>query len=421
MVGKHSSLHVIGVMFVGLSIISFLLQTSFLNSSCGSQGLHRILLHRDSDTGGSDFVLRRRDENLAAEAEQQYQQADGDSPAATTTDDDDDNIVTGPKSSDVAAIAVATLDDNHSMAAAVSVSEPATGGRPRVLIGIFTKDSPSEQRCRHRQRKLLRSHPHVCSLDHYIHGGQPSDCHLLYTFVVGGNPNVSTELVDDSRPMVLSHTNNPHRYEGKDMLEPDVTLLNIKENMNDGKSQTYFAWAGKLAKKYNIDYVVKQDTDTILYLDKFFAFVDNMLPPAPYNRNILAGSVVDKVWWGHDKVHRRAPLEKWAIRKYGGLLHLYAEGQWYLMSPDLAEVVQQQAILGPTETKKYVAGHEDHDVSAMVFHSERPVNFIIISLQQRHWLHNVKISLGNDRWNRLWERETNRMQRHVRQLKLAKK
>jgi hypothetical protein len=399
-----NSLLPIGALFVGLSVVSFLLQINFLNLSCSREETQRMMSAKDTySEEGSGSALRRRDESLAAEAYQQTNNGDPNS-GRTSAETDDDNIVTGPQSTDLAAIKNA-----------IRAASPPT--RPRVLIGIFSADFPTEQRCRHRQRKLLRTHPHVCSLGQYLRE-EPVDCQLIYTFVVGGNPDASnTELVDNARPMVLSldHKDNPHDYQGKDIREPDVTLLNIRENMNEGKSQTWFAYAAQLAKDYPIDYIVKQDTDTILYLDRYFDFVDTMLPPAPYNRNIMAGSVVDKFWWGEDKVNRQAPAERWAIRKYGGLLHLYVEGQWYLMSPDLARTVQQQAVLGPEETQKYIAGHEDHDVSAMAFHSERPINLIIVSMQQRHWLHNVKISLGNGRWNRLWERETKRMHQYAQQ------
>ena len=398
-----TSLHLVGVMFVTLSVVSFVLQINFLGSSCTSQEAARIVLEMESGDASAS-ALRRRDQTLAEEADQKKSEAD------------DDDIVTGPKATNITLVSEIGADKteaDNSLSVAVA-SQPS---RPRVLIGIFSADFPTEQRCRHRQRRLLRTYPHVCSLDKYM-SKHPADCHLVYTFVLGGNPDApSTELLDDtSRPWVLPSTaaDNPRQYTGKDILAPDVTLLNIRENMNDGKSQTWFAYAAKIAEEHSIDYIVKQDTDTILYLDKFFDFVDTMLPPAPYNRNIMAGSVVDKFWWGADKVNRRAPAEKWAIQRYGGLLHLYVEGQWYLMSPSLANTVQQQALLGPDETSKYFAGHEDHDVSAMAFHSERPINLIIISMQQRHWLHNVKISLGNGRWNRLWERETNRMVRHVK-------
>ena len=392
-------------MFVTLSIVSFVLQISFLGSSCTSQEIARFMLDLESGDASAS-ALRRRDQTLAEQADNKK------------SDADDDNIVTGPKmtkNTNTSVVSVTETDKTESMSLSVAASPPS---RPRVLIGIFSADFPSEQRCRHRQRRLLRTHPHVCSLDKYL-SKHPADCHLVYTFVLGGNADApSTELLDDNtRPWVLPSTAadnpNPNQYKGKDILSPDVTLLNIQENMNDGKSQTWFAYAAKIAEEHSIDYIVKQDTDTILYLDRYFQFVDTTLPPAPYNRNIMAGSVVDKFWWGADKVNRQAPAEKWAIQRYGGLLHLYVEGQWYLMSVDAARTVRQQALLGPEETTKYFAGHEDHDVSALAFHSERPINLIIISMQQRHWLHNVKISLGNGRWNRLWDRETNRMMRHV--------
>ena len=360
----------IGVLFATLLMVSFVLQISFLGSPASIQETARIILEMDA----SATRLRQREQTLTEAANQK--------------------------------------EADHSLS--VAVSPPPS--RPRVLLGIFSADFPNEEPCRHRQRRLLRIHPHACSLDKYLEE-HTAECHLIYTFVLGGNPDApSTELLDDkSRPWVLPSTaaDNPRQYNGTDILAADVTLLNIKENMNDGKSQTWFSYAATLVDDHSIDYIAKQDTDTILYLDRFFDFVDTMLPPPPYNRNILAGSVVDKLWWGADRVHRQAPTEEWAVKRYGSLLHLYAAGQWYLMSPSLAKTVQQQALLGPSETSKYFAGHEDHDLSAMAFHSKQPIHLIIISIPQYHWLHNVKFSSRDDRWNQTWEKETNRMMRHV--------
>ena len=55
--------------------------------------------------------------------------------------------------------------------------------------------------------------------------------------------------------------------------------------MEDGKSQTWIAYASSLADEYNIDYIVKQDSDSMLILDKFFEFIDGSLPASPYNHH----------------------------------------------------------------------------------------------------------------------------------------
>lgn len=187
--------------------------------------------------------------------------------------------------------------------------------------------------------------------------------------------------------------------------------------MNEGKSQTWFKYAAELMETYEIDYVAKSDTDTLLFLDQLLLFVDENLPPAPYNRNILAGSVADKWWWGNLlEAPENEPAEGYFIEKYGKDLHLYVEGQCYIMSKDLAQtVVQEAAALGggggaqpqqPQQT--YLEGHEDHDISAMAFHSDKPIKLVIIALEQRFWQHRVKLKLGSN-FHRIWDNEIARM------------
>jgi hypothetical protein len=176
--------------------------------------------------------------------------------------------------------------------------------------------------------------------------------------------------------------------------------------MNQGKSQTWFKYAAHILETYDIDYVAKSDTDSLLFLDQMLDFMDDNLPPAPYNRNILAGSVADK-WWWEQELHsqEKVPAEGYLIGKYGKDLHLYVEGQIYIMSQDLANVVAQEAA---RHDHSYMEGHEDHDISAMAFHSPKPIKLVIIALEQRFWQHRVKLKLGSN-FHRIWDSEISRM------------
>ena len=308
----------VGVLFSTLLVVSFVLQISFLGSPSSIQEAARVILEIESD-------------NTSASALRRCQQTQTDEPDQKTREAEGDTVLTKLMAT-TSLLASMTESVRTAADKRVAVAVPPQR-RSRVLVGIFSADFPNEEPCRQRQRGLLQLYPHVCSLDKYL-SEHPADCHLVYTFVLGGNPDApSTELLDDSsRPWLLPNTtaDNPRLYNGTDILSPDVTLLNIQENMNDGKSQTWFSYAATLVEEHSIDYIAKQDTDTILYLDKFFDFVDIMLPPAPYNYNILAGTVVDKHWWGAAQVNDKSPSEKWFIQRYGALLHLYVSGQWYL-------------------------------------------------------------------------------------------
>lgn len=43
----------------------------------------------------------------------------------------------------------------------------------------------------------------------------------------------------------------------------------VNENMDQGKSQTWFRYAAALVEELNIDHVVKMDSDCLIVLDRF--------------------------------------------------------------------------------------------------------------------------------------------------------
>lgn len=282
---------------------------------------------------------------------------------------------------------------------------PLPNGRLRVLVGILTADFFNDQTYRKRHRALFKlwNDPRVCALPDFkalpIH--ERYRCQLIYTFVMGGNPNVTPELVDDSRPMLAT---KPIKGQSPDLNDPDTTLLNIRENMNEGKSQTWLKYGAELAEEYDLDYIVKCDADAIFHLHEFFEFAYAQLPPAPYNKHVYVGALRDKAYWPRHKTEQeRIRFESYFGNNFEGV-HLYVAGQIYMMSTDLAKFVGQEALRGKCS---YCEGHEDHDISAMAFHSPEPIKLVVIGRSHRFWEHPVK---GEPRWKRIWARETARMQ-----------
>jgi Galactosyltransferase len=298
--------------------------------------------------------------------------------------------------------------------------------RLRVLMGIFTMDKPSQMPYRRQFRKLfdvfhMYNDTRVCSLHDFAMA--PNDeiryqCQLIYTFVVGGLPQQSdnqirTELVQESlsKPFLLPlGQSEQHHIRNKDLIvNNDVTFLNIQENMNDGKSQTWFAYATKVMKQYDLDYAGKMDSDSLPYLDKFFDWARTYLPPPPYNQGILAGAPVDKMWWkGTKKELAEDVREEYFKSKYGKVMHLYAAGQCYILSRDLAETV----VLEAPKSQVYREGHEDHDIGAMAFHSAKPISFHFLSLQQQFWRHPIKRTKKRVmQWRTFWHNENVRLKK----------
>jgi hypothetical protein len=173
-------------------------------------------------------------------------------------------------------------------------------GRLRILFGIFTADFPGERRCRKHHKSLFKlwNAPRVCSIDDFKTRpvAERNECQLIYAFVLGANPDAPPHLLDESRPYEVQRPIKS-TTKAKDINYPDTILLNIRENIEDGKSQTWFKYAAEIAKRYNLDYTAKCDTDSILLLHEFFMFAYINLPPAPYNQHIYAWALCDKVFF----------------------------------------------------------------------------------------------------------------------------
>lgn len=173
--------------------------------------------------------------------------------------------------------------------------------------------------------------------------------------------------------------------------------------MNEGKSQTWMYYGAKIAQEYDLDYVTKCDADSLLHLHEFFQFAYKHLPPAPYNSHVYIGALRDKAYWPrHTTEEERIRFESYFGNQFEGV-HLYVAGQIYIMSTDLAHFIGEEAHKNKCS---YCEGHEDHDISAMAFHSPEPIKLMVIGRSHRFWEHPVK---GEPRWRRIIARETARM------------
>jgi hypothetical protein len=177
--------------------------------------------------------------------------------------------------------------------------------------------------------------------------------------------------------------------------------------MNEGKSQTFCYFASLILKEYNLDYAMKLDGDSILHLHDYFLFAHNHLPPAPYATNVFAGALRDKAYWPPNEPQDMPRLESFWGNEFAGV-HLYLAGQLYILSLDLCQFVSAEAPFSRTRIGQggYLESHEDHDISAMVFHSPTPVHMVTIGKSQRFWEHPVK---GQPRWDRIRLREQARV------------
>lgn len=282
---------------------------------------------------------------------------------------------------------------------------------PKMLIGVFSSDTFNDctHRKRHRELFSIWNDRRTCSLPEYRSGDEDlkEACQVIYTFVVGAGDKATapTEIVDDSVDLLVDRIENPYR---EDINDADVTRLNIKENMNDGKSPTFFYFASTVMEELGFDYAMKLDADALLHLHDYLMFAHNHLPPPPYNTNIFGGPLRDKAGWPKESDPDKIPRKEGFFGQEFEGVHLYMAGQMYFMSYDLCKFVAHEAPFSRMRIAPggYLEGHEDHDVSAMVLHSPTPVHMITIGKSQRFWEHPVK---GEPRWKRVAYREKLRM------------
>jgi len=246
------------------------------------------------------------------------------------------------------------------------VSLPQGSRSSTFLLGIFSKQDDVEQRAAIRQSYLSLHEENICALYLYLtmDNAKQRRCVILYAFVVGGNPNGPTfRNFETASTLILSKEKTPHD------AEDDVIYLDIRENMEDGKTPTWFAYAADLSVRHTIDYISKVDSDTFLHIPALLRLIERDLPPKPT--------------FGMD-----------SRKRYGGVLRefhtcggvhnshcfllqgrVYMSGQFYFVSSDLAIYISSEAVM-PQTTR---LGIEDFDFGMWVFSHPEAINLVVIS------------------------------------------
>lgn len=121
--------------------------------------------------------------------------------------------------------------------------------KTKVLMGIFSASGMEKyDHCREyiRETSVNPDEKHLSSLQDYMYRvdndekGDEIDCEIIYTFVIGGaNDFERPEDHSDDKPLTLAQDRHGNS-------EPDCTYLNIRENMEEGKSATWFKYASLL-------------------------------------------------------------------------------------------------------------------------------------------------------------------------------
>jgi Galactosyltransferase len=254
---------------------------------------------------------------------------------------------------------------NAMLSAFISPAKP----KVRYLFGIFTSNGEKEMI----RRRVIRStylsfykqqyvgSPQgtsndnvICSIQElqqdYQHKFQ--DCQIVYTFVAAaGDPHSApTERMhhNHTHPFTLQsapgHSNMSFWFKN----ETDITYLNIKENMNEGKSQTWFKYGVMVAAQLGIDYIVKLDSDAVVWPSCFLSQMEQnkvskvLDSPHGNNNNVHNNNQDDNMMipYKPNKTSLYAGFS-WDFTCYGQ--HEFYSGMFYFMSTDVAHDVTSDA------------------------------------------------------------------------------
>ncbi|KAL7575300.1 hypothetical protein ACA910_001825 [Epithemia clementina (nom. ined.)] len=227
----------------------------------------------------------------------------------------------------------------------------------------------------------------ICSLNDLLQGKlrEPDKCRFAYAFVVGANPNGPTILFNynESYPLALSSGPNGARQ------EDDVVYLNIKENMNDGKTPTWFRYATSVLEERgwqdDWDYIFKADSDNLLYPPKFFRTLEMVSPMERPVRNIYGGwpRNVERCQWATDP-DCQLPLETGNIYFSGGCYFLSTNLATFISDPTTVEDHQKLISMFPHEdvvTGLAVRMYEEEKIQRVDESALEPIDQFRV-----HWL-----------------------------------
>lgn len=261
-----------------------------------------------------------------------------------------------------------------------------------MLLGIFTDKSEKESWARDRildtylNEEKLDSR--ICKLSEYIKQNLETEgtnviCRIPYVFVVGADPARPTEHNDDA-PLEIDVSLIEEPLENAADV---VVYLNINENENHGKDVSYFKWASTLTEKYQIDYIAKAPTSTLIDMKLMLDSLNKDLAPTPYNRRVYGGST-----WG--------AFEKSLV---------YADKAFYFLSSDLAEFVGYH--MKPNERKLLTLDPPDaaRDIGTFIYAHPKPIRFHFLTGNQ-FWHSPLR---SHKEWYDAWETKMGELPLHL--------
>lgn len=293
-----------------------------------------------------------------------------------------------------------------------------TRQRPRFLFGIFStlRETDAIRRSVIRRTYLASDPDRICSVKDLVN---KPHCQIVYTFVLGANATGPTDMVDQPPQSLTVDTREEPILDEQGRVIPyedDVTYLNLRENMEDGKSPSWFLYANTIVDNLGVDFIAKVDSDTLVFptqfLDEFASFlpIKDHASNSTTVQNITGSNTTSdlRVYGGipNDSIGCGG-LRRPHCTKMGG--KTYMQGQLHFLSVDLSRYVTsipreiRRELFVPIEdlcTAKYVHSHP------------KPVMEAVVSREQHLWEHgkHIKDPVSYERrWNQVI-RETQQQQ-----------
>ncbi|CAG8590468.1 5651_t:CDS:2 [Dentiscutata erythropus] len=180
---------------------------------------------------------------------------------------------------------------------------------------------------------------------------------LLRKMYTHNNDVLARYLRVKKSPVSIRFISGLPRDEYKDKMEEeskmygDIVILNITENMNEGKTFEYFKW---FAKNRKDNYMVKLDDDAFFHLIHYYRDLQDI----PRER----------VYYGN------------AVRDHLGT-YTYMAGGGYTLSHDL--VID---IVGSDWASSNVIGHEDWLVGEWICHVAKEMKYFVHYVGYSNWV-----------------------------------
>ncbi|GFH55255.1 hypothetical protein CTEN210_11731 [Chaetoceros tenuissimus] len=257
--------------------------------------------------------------------------------------------------------------------------ERPLSSKTTMLLGIFSTNDDEKyvhRRTYIRETYLNTGDPRICKLSEYIHQREYNMhpiCQVPYTFIIAAGGKHRPYDHDDKEPITITPKKSKRIND-----EDDCTYLNIRESMEDGKSATYFKFGAEIASKYGIDYITKLDDDTIPSPTMLMDFIEDELPPSPFNRRIFGG----RVWTTKANIY-------------------YGAGAFYFLSADLAHHISHNLSAKDRKSLSHFPKTEDADMGKFLFTHDRPLKFVNLSAHQ-FWEHDFKTEEAfRTRWSEI--------------------